>query len=252
MLEPALVTREQAGAFIKRLHRHHDPDQGDRFCLGAWDTERDRLCGVAVVGRPRAPALQNRYPWLLEVTRVCTDGTRNACSFLYANATRVAEARGWTAVITYTLRSEGGASLRALGWWPEELKPRTGIGWENREGRAADGVHGEVRWLWMSRFEFHALPEVEMKKASNQFVLLEPDMTWPPCCMGLAAMGVCTCPPKPRVQPDRVARVICSRFLAGESVPELADDYGITQADVLATLRAWLRLRGEARKGRRG
>jgi uncharacterized protein (DUF433 family) len=70
--------------------------------------------------------------------------------------------------------------------------------------------------------------------------------------MGLAAMGVCTCPPKPRVQANRVARVICSRFLAGESVPELADDYGITQADVLATLRAWLRLRSEARKVRRG
>ena len=73
-------------------------------------------------------------------------------------------------------------------------------------------------------------------------------MTWPPCCMGMAARGVCACPPEPRVQSDRVARVICSRFLAGESVPELADDYGISQGDVLATLRAWLRVRGERRR----
>lgn len=171
-LEPALVSREQAGEFVRRLHRHHDPDQGDKFCLGAWDVERDELCGVAVVGRPRSPVL-DRLPWLLEVTRVCTDGTRNACSFLYANATRVAEARGWTAVITYTLRSESGASLRALGWWPEELRPRSGKGWDNREGRRSDGAHGEIRWLWMSRFPFHAPPEVETKPATIQLALLE-------------------------------------------------------------------------------
>lgn len=51
--------------------------------------------------------------------------------------------------------------------------------------------------------------------------------------------------------PPRVAIVICSRFIAGESVPELADDYGITEDEVLATLRAWLRLRSEPRKQRR-
>ena len=170
-LEPALVTREQAGEFIARLHRHHDPDQGDRFCLGAWDTERDALCGVAVVGNPRAPALA-KMPWLLEVTRVCTDGTRNACSFLYANATRVAEARGWTAVITYTLRSEGGASLRALGWWPEVLEVGS-QSWANRPGRRADHVRADCRWLWLSRFAFHALPTVEVKREAANLTLFD-------------------------------------------------------------------------------
>lgn len=64
----------------------------------------------------------------LEVTRVCTDGTRNANSILYGACARTAKGMGYNRIITYTLQSESGASLRAAGW---------NISEEN-----AGGVHG--------------------------------------------------------------------------------------------------------------
>jgi len=47
---------------------------------------------------------------------VATDGTRNACSMLYGAAWRAAKALGYRKLITYTLASEPGTSLRAAGW----------------------------------------------------------------------------------------------------------------------------------------
>lgn len=116
MIAPARITREDAGRFVYAHHRTHDPDQGDRFVLGAWDMKRDVLCGVAVVGNPRAPAL-TALGTLVEVTRCCTDGTRNACSWLYAAAAEHARLDGWYGIVTYTLEldrrvAEATAELR--------------------------------------------------------------------------------------------------------------------------------------------
>jgi hypothetical protein len=74
--------------------------------------------GVALVGRPLSRHLDDN--WTLEVTRVCTDGCPNACSFLYGAAWKAARAIGYRRLITYTLPEEGGASLRAVGWEPVE------------------------------------------------------------------------------------------------------------------------------------
>lgn len=71
-------------------------------------------CGVAVVGRPVARHLQDG--WTAEVTRVATDGTRNACSMLYGACWRACRALGWRRLVTYTLDTEPGTSLRAAGW----------------------------------------------------------------------------------------------------------------------------------------
>ena len=49
----------------------------------------------------------------LEINRVCTDGTKNACSMLYGACVRIAKNMGYERVITYTLRSEDGASVKA-------------------------------------------------------------------------------------------------------------------------------------------
>lgn len=70
--------------------------------------------GVAIVGRPVSRGRDDG--WTLEVTRCCTDGTRNTCSFLYASAWRAARAMGYRRLGTYILASEDGASLRAAGW----------------------------------------------------------------------------------------------------------------------------------------
>lgn len=72
------------------------------------------MFGVAIVGRPVARHLDNG--WTAEVTRVCTDETRNACSILYAASWRAARAMGYRRMVTYTTKAESGASLRAAGW----------------------------------------------------------------------------------------------------------------------------------------
>ena len=51
-----------------------------------------------------------------EVTRLVTDGTKNACSFLYGAAARAAFALGYRRIGTYILATEPGTSLTAAGW----------------------------------------------------------------------------------------------------------------------------------------
>lgn len=101
-----------ANDFVEILHRHHKPVQGHKFSLGAM--KDDKLVGVAIVGRPVARGRDDGIT--LEVTRLCTDGTRNACSFLYGAAARAAFALGYKRIGTYILASEPGASLSAANW----------------------------------------------------------------------------------------------------------------------------------------
>jgi hypothetical protein len=102
----------EACAFIAAYHRHHLPPQGWKFGIAVNDGER--VVGVVTVGRPVARLLDNGMT--LEVTRLCTDGTKNACSMLYAASWRAARALGYRRLITYILESETGTSLKASGW----------------------------------------------------------------------------------------------------------------------------------------
>ena len=80
--------------------------------------ERDgKIVGVGIAGRPVSRALADGHT--VEVTRVATDGTRNACSMIYGALCRAAKALGYRRAITYTLESEPGTSLRASGWRPD-------------------------------------------------------------------------------------------------------------------------------------
>jgi hypothetical protein len=83
-----------------------------KFAIGAHDG--DGVVGVAIVGRPVARGLDDG--WTAEVLRVCTLGAQNACSLLYAACWRACRAMGYRKLITYTLKSEPGTSLRAAGW----------------------------------------------------------------------------------------------------------------------------------------
>jgi hypothetical protein len=99
-------------ALVERWHRHHKPVQGHRFSIGL---KRDgKLVGGISVGRPTVRMTDQRR--ILEVTRLVTDGTPNACSQLYAAAARVGRELGYTRIQTFILASESGASLRAAGW----------------------------------------------------------------------------------------------------------------------------------------
>ena len=111
-LEICPMTLREANAFVSEYHRHHGPTTGHKFSIGLTDGEK--LVGVAIVERPVSRHLDDG--WTLEVNRLCTDGTRNACSMLYAAAWRAAKAMGYKRLVTYILESENGASLRASGW----------------------------------------------------------------------------------------------------------------------------------------
>lgn len=124
------VELAEANAFVAAHHRHHKPVVGHKFSLGAMmDGE---LVGVVIVGRPVSRMRDDGNT--LEVTRLCTTGHKNACSFLYGAAARAAFALGYGRIGTYILVSEDGASLRASGWrligergggsWSSPSRPR--------------------------------------------------------------------------------------------------------------------------------
>jgi len=106
------INFDEANAFVLVHHRHHAPVVGCKFCIAVSDG--DKIVGVAMVGRPVSRHQDNG--WTLEVNRVATDGTPNACSMLYGAARRAAWALGYRELITYILETEPGTSLRAAGW----------------------------------------------------------------------------------------------------------------------------------------
>lgn len=112
MLELVPISLKEANAFVAQYHRHHKPVTGHKFSIAC--AKDGRIIGVAIVGRPVSRYLDDG--WTLEVNRLCTDGTRNACSFLYAASWRAAKNMGYKKLITYILDTENGASLRASGW----------------------------------------------------------------------------------------------------------------------------------------
>lgn len=134
MLKARPLTIKQANELIISLHRHHKKVQGHRFSIGAMDG--DEIVGAVVVGRPVARAVP-QYE-VAEVTRLVTNGHKNACSFLYAAAARAAKAMGFLKIQTYILESEPGISLKAAGWQIE--KKTKGGDWNTpaRRGRRTD------------------------------------------------------------------------------------------------------------------
>ncbi len=126
------VSLREANAFVAAHHRHHKPVVGHKFSIGC---EVDgRLAGVVIAGRPVSRHLDNGLT--LEVTRLCTTGARNACSMLYSAAARAAKAMGYRKIVTYTLDTEDGASIRAAGWTC--AGPAGGLRWTGQRRPAAD------------------------------------------------------------------------------------------------------------------
>ena len=104
------ITFRQASEYVNCFHRHHKSPTGCKFCIGFYDDDDD-LVGVAICGRPVSRKLDDGLT--CEITRVCTDGAYNACSMLYGASCRIAKEMGYEKIITYTLESENGASLKA-------------------------------------------------------------------------------------------------------------------------------------------
>ena len=129
MPEIVEVSQATAKSFVTRHHRHCPPPAGWRF--GAGLTNGCELIAVVMVGRPVARMIDGTTT--VEVNRLCVRDdiagglVWNACSQLYAWAAREAKRRGFSRIITYTLESEAGTSLKAAGWEIEHTSK--GGGW---------------------------------------------------------------------------------------------------------------------------
>lgn len=139
------IELKDANELVSKLHRHHKPIQGHRFSVGAFDTKENKYVGAAIVGRPVARYIDKSK--VVEVTRLVTDGTKNACSLLYSASARVAKELGYQKIQTYILESESGVSLVASGWMCEDSSCGGGDTWLSREGRTSEQpVCKKQRW----------------------------------------------------------------------------------------------------------
>lgn len=110
----------EANELVEQFHRHHKPIRVHKFSVGA--SKEGMLVGAAICMRPACHALEDGLT--LEVCRLVTDGTYNACSFLYSACARIARDMGYKKLQSYILDTEPGTSLKAAGWVLE----RTGCG----------------------------------------------------------------------------------------------------------------------------
>lgn len=117
---------------VTNWHRHHKPIQGHRFSIGCLDKNSGEIVGGCSVGRPVARKLNPKH--VLEVTRLVTNGHKNACSFLYSAAARVGRELGYHKIQTYILKDEEGISLIAAGWTLEDDDCGGGQ-WKHTDGK---------------------------------------------------------------------------------------------------------------------
>jgi len=144
------INFKDACKFTGYNHRHNQPPKGHKFSIGC--ESNGKLVGTVIVGRPVARHLDDGFT--LEITRCTTDGTKNACSKLYGAAIRAGFALGYIRCITYTLKTESGASLRGAGFIPEieskskikSWKSRWGIRQSRLDGRDMIPPGNKIRW----------------------------------------------------------------------------------------------------------
>lgn len=140
------MTITEAKQFVAVWHRHNRAPQGALFAIGL---EHDgEIVGCAIGGRPIARHLDDG--WTCEILRTCT---RDVCpkggvSKLYNACRKVAGALGYRKCVTYTLKSESGASLRGASWVQSELLNPRG-GWSCAARRRRKGTVenvAKIRW----------------------------------------------------------------------------------------------------------
>ncbi len=148
MLKVIPCTYRQAADFVNQYHRHHSAPVGCKFCIAVSDGET--IHGVAICGRPVSRHLDDGMT--CEVNRVCTDGTKNACSMLYGACARIAKNMGYRKIITYTLQSENGASLKASNFTCEGQAG--GTHWTGSRDKGQSIPH-ELKNRWVKNLEVH-------------------------------------------------------------------------------------------------
>lgn len=141
-LRAAPITLRDANLFVERMHRHNGRLPSAKLAVAAID-ETGLVHGVAIAGLPKARLLMDAGT--LEVNRICTDGTRNCCTFLYGAIKKAAKALGYARLITYTHKDEPGTSLKASGWTCDG--EAGGGSWVERRGTGTLH-HNETKYRW--------------------------------------------------------------------------------------------------------
>jgi hypothetical protein len=136
------INISDAKEFVARVHRTHRAPVSGLFAIAVG--EGDKVLAVAIIGRPVARALDDG--WTAEVTRVASDGAKNACSMLYGAAWRAARAMGYRRLVTYTLASENGASLRASGY--TNIAETAGGSWNTPSRPRVDRHPTQAKFRW--------------------------------------------------------------------------------------------------------
>ena len=138
------LTLRFANLFITQHHRHNKRVVGCKFCIGAEYNKE--LVGVAVVGRPITMTLDDMFT--VEVLRCCVldKAPKNTCSFLYGRSWRIWQQMGGKKIITYTLESEKGTSLKAVGW--DNVAKTKKSTWHKRPNREWQDVYSELKYRW--------------------------------------------------------------------------------------------------------
>ena len=147
-LEIKPITLKDANEFVRQYHRHHKPTVGHKFSISCVNGDNE-LCGVAICGRPVSRYLDDGET--LEINRLCTDGTYNACSKLYGACARIAKDMGYKRIITYILQSENGASLKASNFICEGESG--GEVWTGKRSGRDNGVPPEKKTRWAKYFK---------------------------------------------------------------------------------------------------
>ncbi len=142
------LSLKEANNFIDKYHRHNKRCAGHKFSIGA--EYQGKLVGVAIVGRPVARKLDNKLT--LEINRNCVldDAPKGTCSFLYAKAIKIWQSMGGKKIITYTLETESGSSLKAVKFNKETTVQtfKKNTGWITRANRVWQEVQATPRIRW--------------------------------------------------------------------------------------------------------
>lgn len=146
------ITLREANDFVEQFHRHskRTSRDGGKFAIGASD--ESGMVGVAIIGNPLSSTYMDGFT--AEVLRVCVLPTapKNTCSFLYGRSWRVWQAMGGRRMLTYTLQTETGASLKGAGWKVMgEVKPHNR--WAEKSNRDQldrewQPIYGQAKFRW--------------------------------------------------------------------------------------------------------
>ncbi len=137
------ISVKAARKWIAQTHRHLPQVQGGLWAVQLLDD--GEIVGVALVGHPARVWMADHVLCVLRVA-VC-EGVPNGCSKLLGACSRAARALGASDLVTYTLPTEPGTSLRAAGYVFAGMTDGGDHGRASRPRQAALFPQPKQRWL---------------------------------------------------------------------------------------------------------